>query len=257
MQTFFETAHAQGDAFSATQWSVILAAGESQADPENSRAALAALCQTYWPPLYTYARARGHSVPDAQDLTQDFFAYLLEHKIYKRADREKGKFRSFLLASFKNFLSDAGDRERAQKRGGGGDFVTFDESRAAAAESLFHSHHPAGESGFAQDRLFERTWAETLVGTALARVAAAYKGEAKETLFEQLKNFLTVGAAPLPSYSDLATRLGLAESTLRSQVARLRARYREILRAEVRRTVSTEAEVDGELRELLRVLSHA
>ncbi len=256
MQTLLETALPQVDAFSATHWSVILAAGESQADPENSRAALAALCQTYWPPLYTYARARGHSVHDAQDLTQGFFAYLLEHKIYKRADREKGKFRSFLLASFKNFLSDAGDRERAQKRGGGGDFVTFDESRAAAAESLFNSH-PAGESGFAQDRLFERTWAEMLVGTALARVAAAYKGEAKETLFEQLKNFLTVGAAPLPSYADLATRLGLAESTLRSQVTRLRARYREILRSEVRRTVNTEAEVDGELRELLRVLSHA
>ena len=257
MQTLPATVFGQAESFAPTQWSVIVAAGKSQTDPESSRAALAQLCQTYWPPLYTWARARGHSVHDAQDLAQGFFAYLLEHKIYKRADREKGKFRSFLLASFKNFLSDAGDRERAQKRGGGRDFTTFDESRAAAAESIFQSHRSAGEDGFGEDRLFERTWAETLVRTALARVAAAYKGEAKETLFEQLKIFVTIGPAPLPSYADLATRLGLADSTLRSHVTRLRARYREFLRAEVRRTVNTDAEVEGELRELLRVLSHA
>jgi RNA polymerase sigma-70 factor (ECF subfamily) len=245
----------QLDPLVATQWTVVLAAGDTQGDADNSSAALAALCQCYWPPLYSYARTRGNSLHDAQDLTQGFFAYLIERKIYKRADREKGRFRSFLLASFKNFLSDARDRAETLKRGGGRDFVLLDEGRAKAAESLFQTQHSLGENALEEDRLFERTWAETLVATTLDRVAAAYKAEAKETLFESLKTFLTVGAVPLPAYADLAMRLGVAESTLRSQVTRLRARYREMLRAEVRRTVNAEAEVDGELRELLRVLT--
>lgn len=256
MQTLAATTFGKADPFTATQWSVIVAAAESQANPEASGAALAQLCETYWPPLYTYARARGYSQPDAQDLTQAFFAYLLEHKIYKRTDREKGKFRSFLLASFKNFLSDARDREQALKRGGGRAFVPLEESRAEAAETLFQSRDSLDERAATEDQVYERTWAETLVATTLERVAAAYKAEAKETLFENLKSFLTAGAAPLPSYADLATRLGIAESTLRSHVTRLRARYREILRAEVRRTVATDAEVDAELRELLRVLTN-
>jgi len=237
------------DSFAATHWSVILAAADSQVNSADSSAALAALCQIYWPPLYTFVRARGHSVHDAQDLTQGFFAFLIEHKIYKRAKRTRGKFRSFLLASFKNFLSDARDREQTLKRGGGHAFVTLDDGRAEAAESLFKTHHAAGE------RLFDRAWAETLIEIALERTAGAYKAEGKENLFENLKAFLTVGAAPLPSYADLAIRLSIAESTLRSHVARLRGRYRDMLRAEVRRTVATDAEVDTELRELLRVLT--
>lgn len=255
MQTGGAPVQGEAGCFEATQWTVILAAAESQVDANGSHAALAQLCQTYWPPLYTFARARGYSLHDAQDLTQGFFAYLLEHKIYKRADPGKGKFRSFLLGSFKHFLGDARDRAQTLKRGGGHEFLPLDEGRASAAESLFQTQHSLGENALAEDRLFERTWAETLVATTLDRVAAAYKAEAKETLFEHLKTFLTVGAAPLPSYADLAMRLGVAESTLRSHVTRFRARYREMLRAEVRRTVNSEAEVDGELRELLRVLT--
>ena len=250
------TFHGPGGQFAATQWSVILAAGESQADEGISTAALAALCHSYWPPLYTYARGRGYSLHDAQDLTQGFFAYLLEHKIYKRADREKGKFRSFLLASFKHFLSDTRDREQTLKRGGGQEFIPLDEGQARSAESLFQTHHAFGDASFTEDGLFERSWAETLTTTALLRLATAYKVDAREQLFEQLKSFLTIGATPLPSYAELAGRLGIAEPTLRSHVTRLRARYREVLRAEVRRTVNSEAEVDAELRELLRVLSH-
>ncbi len=257
MQALGETVDAHGNVFSATQWSVIVRAGETQADPEASRRALAALCQTYWPPLYAFARGRGYSMHDAQDLTQDFFAYLLEHKIYKRADREKGKFRSFLLASFKNFLSDARDREHALKRGGGREFIALDESKANSAESLFQSHHSLGHEPLGVDRLFERSWAETLIATTLLRLAAAYEAEGKGSLFAQLKSFLTVGAAPLPSYTELAARLAIAESTLRSHVTRLRAGYREILRSEVRRTVRSDDEVDEELRELLRVLSRS
>ncbi len=137
MKTLAETIHGQSDAFAPTHWSVIIAAGESQADPQIAQTALAQLCQTYWAPLYGFVRSRGYSVHDAQDLTQSFFAYLIEKKIYNRADRQKGKFRSFLLASLKNFLADSRDREQALKRGGGRDFLPLDEDQAEEAESLF------------------------------------------------------------------------------------------------------------------------
>src|SRR5204863_4930112 len=158
----------------------------------------------------------GWSVHDAQDLTQGFFADLIERKIYARTDREKGKFRSFLLASLKHFLSHAREREQTLKRGGGRDFLPLDEGRAEEAESLFQTHSSSGSSALPEDRLFERTWAETLVATALGRLAAAYKAEGKEGLFERLQTFLTVGADPLPTYSELAARLSVAESTIRS-----------------------------------------
>jgi RNA polymerase sigma-70 factor (ECF subfamily) len=248
------TVDGQADPFTVTHWSVIVAAGKTQADPETASAALAQLCQTYWPPLYTYVRSRGYSVHDAQDLTQGFFAYLIEHKIHLRADRQLGKFRSFLLASLKHFLSHAREREQTLKRGGGREFIPFDEARAEGAESLFQTHCSSSASAIPEDKLFEKTWAETLVETALSRLAAAYKAEGKENLYEKLQTFLTVGSVQLPAYSDLAARLSVTESTIRSHVTRLRARYREMLRAEVRRTVDTESEVDEELRELLRIL---
>ena len=248
------TIHGQSDLFAPTHWSVIIAAGRSEADPELARAALAQLCQTYWAPLYTFVRSRGYAMHDAQDLTQSFFAYLIEHKIYARADRQKGKFRSFLLASLKNFLGHAYDREQTLKRGGSLDFLPLDDARAEAAESLFQTHfvsaEPAGE-----ERVFERSWAEALVGAGLERLATEQKAEGKEKLFAKLRIFLAGSADPLPTYDDLAVRLSLPASTLRSYVSRLRARYRESLRAEVRRTVDTDAEVDGELHELFRVLA--
>jgi hypothetical protein len=165
-----------------------------------------------------------------------------------------GKFRSFLLASLKHFLSHAREREDALKRGGGREFLPLDEGRAEDAESLFRTHCSSGSSALPEDRLFERTWAETVAGTALSQLAAAYKADGKEDLFDRLQTFLAVGADPLPTYSVLAAEMAVAESTIRSHVTRLRSRYREMLRAEIRRTVQTESEVDGELRELLRVL---
>jgi RNA polymerase sigma factor (sigma-70 family) len=251
VKTLAETIHGQSDPFAPTHWSVILAAGRSEAEPEIAQAALAQLCQTYWAPLYTFVRSRGYAVHDAQDLTQSFFVYLIEKKIYARADRQKGKFRSFLLASLKNFLADAYDREQTLKRGGTHDFVPLREKQIEEAESLFQTHSDATN----EDRVFERSWAQMLVAAGLERLSAEYKAEGKEKLFQELKIFLTGAAEPLPRYADLAERLGTIESTLRSQITRLRARYREALRAEVRRTVETEAEVDGELRELLRVLT--
>lgn len=257
MQTLPRTVYGQVDPFAATQWSVIRAAGDSQADAQRSRNALAQLCQTYWPPLYTYVRAQGNSIHDAQDLTQEFFAYLIERKIYMRTDSEKGKFRSFLLASLKNFLADARDREQTLKRGGGQEFVPLDNAQTEVAESMFHTHSGSAKGAVGEDRLFERSWADTLVAAVFDRLAEAYKAEGKENVFKEFQNFLTIGSAPLPSYAELALRLGIVESTLRSQVTRLRARYRELLRAEVRRTVDTDADVEGELRELLRVLTGA
>ena len=251
MKTLAGNGHGQSDLFPSTHWSVIVAAGESQAESEVAQAALAELCQTYWAPLYSFVRGRGYTVHDAQDLTQSFFVYLIEHKIYARVDRQKGKFRSFLLASLKNFLADASDRERTLKRGGGQSFLPLHEEQAKEAESLFQTHSAMSS----EDSLFDRTWAEALIAAGLERLSTDYKGEAKKKLFNELRIFVAGGAEPLPSYAELAVRLGMTESTLRSHVTRLRARYREALRAEVRQTVETEAEVDEELHDLLRVLT--
>jgi len=233
---------------------MILAAGRSQADPEVARAALAQLCQTYWAPLYGFVRSRGYTVYDAQDLTQSFFAYLIEHKIYARADRAYGKFRAFLLASIKNFLADAYDREQTLKRGGGREFVPLDKTQAEAAESLFQTRGSFTDA-LGEDLVFERSWADALVAAGLERLSAVYRGDGKEKLFEELKIYVTGSSDPLPAYEELAARLGLVASTLRSHVTRLRARYRDALRTEVRRTVENDAQVDDELHELLRVLT--
>ncbi len=255
MQPLPGTIRGQSEPFAPTQWSVVLAAGESQSAPEAARTALAQLCQTYWPPLYTFVRSRGYAVHDAQDLTQSFFAYLIEHKLYARVDRQKGKFRSFLLASLKNLLADAHDRAQTLKRGGGREFLPLNEGQAEQAESLFQTHSGLEESPN-EDRVYERSWAETLVAGALSRLAAEYQAEGKEKLFAELKIFLTGGADPLPTYAELSGRLGAPASSLRSDVTRLRVRYREALRAEVRRTVGRESEIEDELRELLRVLTN-
>jgi RNA polymerase sigma factor (sigma-70 family) len=242
--------HGQSDFFPSTHWTAVLAAGRSQAEPEIAEAALAELCQTYWAPLYSFVRSRGYTVHDAQDLTQSFFAYLLEHKIYARVERQKGKFRAFLLASLKNFLAHAADRKRTLERGGGQEFLPLHEEQVKEAESLFQTHSTASS----EDRLFDRSWAEALIAAGLERLSADYKRESKEKLFNELRIFVAGGADPLPTYAELANRLGIAQSTLRSHVTRLRARYREALRAEVRRTVNTETQVEQELHELLHLL---
>ena len=160
----------QSDFFPSTHWSVVLAAGRSQAEPEIAQAALAELCQNYWAPLYSFVRSRGYTVHDAQDLTQSFFAYLIEHKIYARVDRQKGRFRSFLLASMKNFLADASDRERTLKRVADKIFCLCMKSRSKM-RSRFSRLTVAASN---EDQIFDRSWAEALVaagtGTALGRL---------------------------------------------------------------------------------------
>jgi DNA-directed RNA polymerase specialized sigma24 family protein len=243
------------DRFQPTHWSVILAAGQDGKPADLAQRALAQLCQTYWAPLYGFIRSRGYALHDAQDLTQGFFAHLHEHQIYTRADRQKGKFRSFLLASVKNFLLNERAREQALKRGGACEFLPLHEEQVVAAEALFKSTAVPGAMAV-EDRLFDRQWAETLIRTAFQRLAAEFAAAGKAALFEALEGFLRTGARPLPTYDELAVRLAMPTATIRSHVTRLRARYREVLRAELRCTVDSEGEVDQELRELVRILTN-
>ena len=247
------TVNGQGhnDLFPSTHWSVVLAAGRSEANRRWQVSRWRSFAKSIGRRFTVSSAVADTHVHDAQDLTQSFFAYVLEHKVYARVDRRKGRFRSFLLASLKNFLSDAADRERTIKRGGAQIFLPLHEEQVQEAESLFQTH-----SGMAnEDRLFDRSWAEALVAAALERIATDYKREDKEQLFHELRMFIAGGAEPPPTYAELTDRLGVTESTLRSHVTRLRARYREALRAEVRRTVDSEKQVDQELRELLHVLT--
>ena len=240
--------------FEPTHWSVVLAAGARTDTGNSAQAALARLCQTYWPPLYGFIRSRGYSVHDAQDLTQGFFVHLIERQIYAHTDQTKGKFRSFLLASLKHFLADAYDRDHALKRGGGYEFLDWHEERAVAAETFFQSSVVPGVST-PEDRLFERQWAETVISTALGQLADEYTTEGKAALFHALEGFVRGSAEPPPSYDQLAHRLTMPAATVRSHVSRLRARYRVLVRAELRRTVGREEAVDEELHELLRGLT--
>ena len=254
MQPTSDSADGPGERFEATRWSVVLAAGREEASSASARKALAQLCGTYWAPLYGFIRSRGYSVHDAQDLTQGFFCHLIEHQIYARTNPTRGKFRSFLLASVKHFLADAYGRERALKRGGGCEFLPLHDEQAQAAEASFcRSTTPGMDT--AEDRLFERQWAQTLIDTTLGRLAAGYVAEGRGELFRSLEVFVEGSADPPPSYEQLSAQLAMPAATVRSHVGRLRARYRELLRAELRRTVETEEEVDQELRELLRVLT--
>ena len=239
--------------FHTTHWSVVLGAGEG-GDSESAHAALAQLCHAYWAPLYGVIRRRGHSLHDAQDLTQGFFAHLIEHRAYARAEQRKGRFRAFLLAALRNFLADARDHQQALKRGGDCSFLPFNDEQAAAVEARFQTCHGT-PFAITEDQQFERQWAQTLVGTALARLEEEYRNDGRAMLFDALAAFVKGSASALPTYEALARRLGIPAATLRSHVGRLRERYREILRAEVRQTVDRPEAVDEELRDLRRVLT--
>ncbi len=249
------TLHGRTDPFAPTHWSVVRAASQANQDPEQAAAALAELCQIYWAPLYVFVRRRGQSPHDAEDLTQGFFAHLIEHRIYERLDPVEGKFRSFLLAAMKNFLANARAREQAEKRGGGQAPLPLHEETVQEAECFYQAQPaiPATEGG--ADHSFERSWAQALVDTAMKQVSVAYASEGKHRLFTALRPFLSGNTESLPSYEQVAASLGRPVSTVRTQVTRLRAAFREALRVEVRRTVNSEAEVREELAALRRVLT--
>ena len=213
--------------------------------------ALAQLCHDYWPPLYTFARRRGYSPADAQDLVQGFFAYLLETKAYTQTDPGKGKFRSFLLASFKNFMTDAWDRARALKRGGNYEFVLLD-NEIDAIEKLYALEPAAIRLN--EEQQYERAWAAALVSRALEGIRAEFNKGPKALVFNALKPFLT-GGVGLPSQEAVANQLDMPIDTLRSHLSRLRARYREFLRKEIARTIGAAEDVDEELHHLRTILT--
>ncbi len=237
-----------GASFASTHWSIV--AQSAQTDVPEAANALAQLCETYWPPIYSFIRRRGYAPSDAEDLTQSFFAYFLRTKAYSRTDRLHGKFRSFLLASVKNFLADNWDREQAIRRGGGYRFVSLDQG---TAESFYDV---ASASDSTAEHLFELRWAKSLTAGALDSLRQELHAEGKARLFEQLKNFLT-GGNVLPSYDEASAQTGLPRATVKTHVHRLRQRYREIVRREVARTVSSPHEIDEELRYLCNVLAEA
>jgi RNA polymerase sigma factor (sigma-70 family) len=236
-----------GADFATTHWSVI--AASTAADNDQAQAAVAQLCRDYWPPLYSFVRRRGFASADAQDLVQGFFGYFLKRKAYAQADHNKGKFRSFLLASLKNYMADVWDHEHAIKRGGQNEFVLLDDE-LHAVESSYCRHSPAALN---DEQEYERQWASALVAKAIIRLEEQYCEGTKARLFTELKRFIT-GGTGLPKQEDVAEKLGLPIDTLRSHLSRLRARYRELLREEVARTIARTDDVDEELRHLRDIL---
>jgi RNA polymerase sigma factor (sigma-70 family) len=232
--------------FVTTRWTVVLKAGRN--DTPRAQDALSRLCETYWYPLYAYARRRGHSPEDAQDLTQEFFARLLEHNWVGDADRAKGRFRTFLLTAMSRFLANEWNRARAQKRGGGAAPLPLD---TAVAESRYCAD--AGNS-MAPDRLYDRQWAMTLLDQALTRLDAEHKQSGKAAEFGFLSRFLTAERGSIP-YETVATQLGLSETAARQAVHRLRKRFREVFRDEIAQTVAAPEEVEEEIRHLLAALA--
>jgi RNA polymerase sigma-70 factor (ECF subfamily) len=231
--------------FVTTHWSVVLSAGQS--DTPRALDALSKLCQTYWYPLYAYVRGRGHCREDAQDLTQAFFARLLEKKWIGSADREKGRFRSFLLTAMKRFLADEWDKVRAQKRGGGVPLLPL---QFDTAETRL-SREPVDD--VTPEQSFERRWVLTLLDEVLKRLRMEYKQEGNTELFAELNPCLVGDRTSLP-YAELARKLALTESAVKSAVHRLRQRYRKLLREEIGQTVAAPGEVEDELRHLFAVL---
>jgi RNA polymerase sigma-70 factor (ECF subfamily) len=238
---------ARHSVFVTTHWSVVLSAGRQ--DTPGARAALENLCQTYWHPLYAFVRRRGYSPEDAQDLTQEFFSQLLRHNRFARASQERGRFRSFLLASMNHFLADAWDKSRAQKRGGG-QVLPLDLQAAEARLGELTTDQLSPE------KLFERRWAITLLEQVYQRLGSEYEQEGKGELFAALRSTLT-GAGPADPYAELGRRLGMTEGAVKVAVHRLRHRYRELLRATIADTVAAPEEVEDELRYLLRTLSES
>jgi RNA polymerase sigma-70 factor (ECF subfamily) len=229
----------------STHWSAVLAAG--QPGSPRAAAAMEELCQTYWYPLYAYVRRRGFEVEDAQDLTQDFFAGMLENHWLKSADPKRGKFRSFLLGAMNHFLANDWRDARRLKRGGGKPLVSLDDTaeRRYALDAA---------SDLTPEKIYERRWAWSLFERAVRRLREQYAAAGKGRLYDALKGFLADDVAD-GDYARLAAELDMTPGAVTTAVHRLRDRYRELVREEVAHTVANPAEVEDEMRSLLAALS--
>jgi RNA polymerase sigma-70 factor (ECF subfamily) len=236
-----------GAAFQTTHWTVVLRARE--AESTQSAKALAIFCEAYWAPLYAFLRRRGYSPPNAQDLVQGFFAYVLVKETLSRADREKGRLRTFLLTSLQNFLMHERDRSRTKKRGGGHQIVSIDEHLVEAEASMMDTAH-LSDSG-----CYDLVWASNIMKRAWQHLENSFTAEGKEEQFEVLRPFVSGGGSTPPNQEEAAEKLGIPIATLRTWLSRVRQRYREALRMEVASTVSDPADVDQELRYLCQILT--
>ena len=230
--------------FATTEWSLVVAAGDLENPSE--REALSALCRTYWLPIYVYLRRRGADEERARDLTQGFFAKLLEKNYVGDARRERGRFRTFLLTSLRNFAANEWNRETAQKRGGGRVPISIDDLDAEEHYRREPAHHDTPE------RLFDRRWARILLDTSLNRLREETPEPAARERFESLLPFMSGDSES--GYREAAERLGMSESATRVAVHRLRRRFRAIVREEVSRTVGEHGEVEDELRHLFAAM---
>ena len=235
----------QSHRFNTTHWSVVLAA--ATLDSPAATESLQQLCRTYWYPLYAYVRRKGHDPEDAQDLTQQFFARLLQGNRLALADPQRGRFRTFLLSALQNFLVNEWVKASREKRGGGIAFVPlFNEY----PENLY-AVEPVDER--TPETIYEQRWAAAVIARVMERLRAEYRG-ARERFFEALKDFAW-GDKAGTSHAEIAVALGLTEGAVRVAVHRLRRRYRELLREQIAQTVANDAEVEDELRYLVEIVS--
>ena len=232
--------------FATTRWSVVASAGRGGS--AESRDALAALCETYWFPLYAFVRRQGYSADDAQDLIQSFFARLLEKNYLEAADRRRGRFRSYLLGALKHFLANQRKRSRAWKRGGGQAVLSLD---FASAESRYHLD-PADQ--LTPERLYDKRWALALLDRVLKRLRDELARAGKLARFDRLKQYLS-GEPQAGSYRQIAGELTMTEGAVKVAVHRLRRRYRELLEDEIAQTLAGPEEFEDELRHLLSAVA--
>lgn len=238
--------------FVTTRWSLILSAAKLGSEEHKAREALAELCRNYWRPIFSFVRARGHSVEDAQDLTQDFFMKILDNDWLEQADPSRGRFRSLLLKSLQNFLINAAERTNARKRGGEVNFISWDDWMREAPSQL--SMPAQALQSLPPERIFDFNWATTVVEHALQRLREECESKGKLWLFQALNPHLT-DVRDEVSYATLSAELGMAETAVKKQLHNMRQRYRSLLRAEVAQTVENPADVDDEIRYLCASLA--
>jgi RNA polymerase sigma-70 factor (ECF subfamily) len=237
---------ADDPAFLTTRWSMVLSAG-GERTPEAERA-LESLCQAYWFPLFAHVRRSGRTAADAEDLTQAFFEKLLEKRWLADADRERGRFRSFLLGSLKHFLANEWDKAHAAKRGGRHRIIALD------AETAEHRLQMEPADDASPDKAFDRRWALAVLDAVLVRLRGEFAASGKAEMFDHLKGTLEVGGTDVP-YAQLAAGLGMTPGAVRVAAHRLRRRYRELLRDEIAQTVAAGEDVADELRHLIAAIS--
>lgn len=240
------------DRFVTTRWSVVLSCADNAASTKSARDALTQLCQTYWRPIFAFVCHRGYAIPDAQDLTQDFLVTLLEGHLLQRADPSRGRFRSLLLKALKDFLNDARDKRQARKRGGGVNFIPWDEWMGEFPSQF--SVSPSDSQKWPSEKIFDVRWAATIVERALHRLAEECEQRGRRRVFDVMSNCLGAEREDV-SYSSYARKLGVPESSVKRLVHQLRKRYRQLLREEVADTLTSADLLEDELRYLCAALS--